>query len=193
MFFFAVFRHLRREALCRSSSSRHLPRLWRIHAPEGREDLPRVQGLFPPPVALAGALSRHDTLLWCRPRRSTCCWNHFGIYGSSGRRAGSFRLATSPQHSPVCVRSSTRALTPLLPSLRASDRKELSMAHYLINTRCIGCIACTRVASELFEVYQKRARLLRQPTTAEDLALFAEAMDCCPASAIEATEEAISL
>ncbi len=61
---------------------------------------------------------------------------------------------------------------------------------YAVSDRCIGCCLCAETAPALFainqdaELYAEYSYIHRQPESADERRLAAEAMDHCPASAI---------
>jgi ferredoxin len=65
------------------------------------------------------------------------------------------------------------------------DRKVQS--YWVDPTRCIRCGVSMSVAPTLFDVGDAHARLVRQPTTPEDIQLAELAMDACPVQAVRRT------
>lgn len=64
------------------------------------------------------------------------------------------------------------------------------MKQYKVNEKCIGCMACVRVAEEHFALDdQRRAHVTRQPEDEAAEALMEKALEACPTEAIVRVEE----
>lgn len=59
------------------------------------------------------------------------------------------------------------------------------MPTFIINKRCIGCHACSRVAEENIIMEGRKAVLVHQPRNEEELAYLRDALKGCPTHAIE--------
>ena len=61
----------------------------------------------------------------------------------------------------------------------------IRMKTFKINDKCIGCMACARVAENNFEIIDKKAIVMKQPENEEELQKSIHAMKTCPTDAIE--------
>ncbi|MEM4396083.1 MAG: ferredoxin [Candidatus Woesearchaeota archaeon] len=54
-----------------------------------------------------------------------------------------------------------------------------------VNDNCIGCGACSAIASSLFVIQDGKAHVLRSPKDTNEEEAVKNAADLCPAQAIE--------
>lgn len=67
------------------------------------------------------------------------------------------------------------------------------MTKYKVNDKCIGCMACVRVAENHFALDENRkAYVTKQPESDDEISLVEKAMNACPTEAIERVEDKAS-
>ncbi len=67
------------------------------------------------------------------------------------------------------------------------------MKTFSVNEKCIGCMACQRVAPATFEIKNRKAVVIHQPVTDEENTLAEQALAACPTQAIEAAANQVIL
>lgn len=66
------------------------------------------------------------------------------------------------------------------------------MNPFKVNEKCIGCVACARVAKDTFEIVGRKAIVKEQPDTPEKYERALLAMKACPVDAIELEIDGVS-